>query len=144
MDLGPLGERDQNGNLIEVTGDDIAKATFDLREGLLKRADIIKEPFDPNNIKHTAYVEPLRRRKCPGCHRDILVDDDGDFSEHFCVPPEPTKMEKIMHLVLSIIDWLNGLTGAEKPKTKTNGEKMATLAELFEGDGRGDNHAIQP
>lgn len=38
MDLGPLDERDKNGDIIEVSGDDVEKVTFDLREGLKKRA----------------------------------------------------------------------------------------------------------
>ena len=49
--------------------------------------------------------------------------------------------------VLRVIDWLNRRTGAsnDKPKHKTNGEQMATLAELFDGyEERPQAPEIQP
>ena len=75
---------------------------------------------------------------------------DNESSIKFTVPPVPppapdlptrdssrkqysSEPNRLWQSILSFIDWLNRLAGAEKLKEKTNGEQMLTLGELFEG-----------
>ncbi len=45
----------------------------------------------------------------------------------------PSEPNRLWQAILSFIDWLNRLVGAEKPKVKNSAEQMLTLGELFEG-----------
>lgn len=61
-----------------------------------------------------------------------VIDDElfyrgSDGNLHSYPPPN-----RLWQAILSFIDWLNRLAGAEKPKEKTNSKQMATLNELFE------------
>lgn len=48
---------------------------------------------------------------------------------------EYSPLDRLWKMLLSVIDWLNGITGAEKQnsKSKSTTERMKTLGELFEG-----------
>lgn len=61
------------------------------------------------------------------------------YLDHLYTQDEIDEMEynaihrRVFRLVLRFIDWLNRLAGAGKPKEKTNGERMTSLCDLFEG-----------